>query len=73
MSAFAKRGARYFLIMGVIIILATFYQMSQIPWNDLQRLGVGWLGQQLALGFIIQLSIGLTEIAVAWLIGKHLE
>jgi len=59
--------------MGVMIIILAFYSIFQIPWDSLRRLGLEELGWSLFISSIILISLGMTEVAVAWLVGKHLE
>jgi hypothetical protein len=71
-SVALKRGARFFTIMGFLIIGITFWTGLIIPWEALRKIDPD-LEFFFILNFITSLSIGLTEIAVAWLLGKHLE
>lgn len=55
--------------MGVLILILTAWTGLEIPWNDLSE-GVGF---SMFLNLVIGMSVGLTEIAVGWLIGLHIE
>ena len=64
-----KRGARIFYFMGILVLIVTLWTGLEVPWNRLDE-GVG---ASIFLNLIIGMSVGLTEIAVGWLIGLHLE
>lgn len=72
MSITFKRGARFFTIMGFLTIGITFWTVLILPWEALRRINPD-LEFFFILNFLTSLGIGLTEIAVAWLIGKHLD
>ena len=64
-----KRGARLFYFMGVLILILTAWTGFEIPWNDL---GEG-IGTSIFLSLVVSASVGVTEIAVSWLVGLHIE
>ena len=69
MSVFMKRGARLFTIMGVLIIVLTFWSFLQFPFDKVEP-AQNWF---YLLIFILGIFFGVTEIAVAWLLGKHMN
>jgi len=64
-----KRGARLFYLMGVLILILTVWTSFEIPWRNLSD-ELGWI---VFLSLIVSASVGLTEIAVGWLVGLHLN
>jgi len=64
-----KRGARLFYLMGTLILIITAWTGLEVQWSrldDTTRASV-------FLNLVIGMSVGLTEIAVGWLIGLHIE
>jgi len=55
--------------MGVLILILTAWTGFEIPWNDL---GEG-IGTSIFLSLVVSASVGVTEIAVSWLVGLHIE
>ena len=64
-----KRGARLFYLMGTLILIVTIWSGLEVQWSRLDDA----TGTVLFLNLIIGVSVGLTEIAVGWLVGLHLE
>lgn len=67
-----QRGVRFFYIMGTSIILFAFWSLLVIPWDALEEMSpeFAWL---FVYTFVVQLSVGITEIAVGWLVNKELS
>ena len=61
------RGVRFFYIMGTVILILTLWSALQTPWDAIDRLNPD-LGWALFLNLIVWLSVGVTEIAVGWLV-----
>jgi len=55
--------------MGGLILILTVWTGVEIPWSRLTE----ELASSMFLNLIIGLSVGVTEIAVGWLVGLHLE
>lgn len=72
MSGLSKRRYRFFTIMGASIILSAFYMLTLIPWEEIGRIDQN-LYSFFLFNFFVWVSIGMTEIAVAWLLAKHIE
>lgn len=64
-----KRGTRFFYVMGGLILILTVWTGVEIPWSQL----TDEIASSIFLNLIIGLSVGVTEIAVGWLIGLHLN
>jgi len=55
--------------MGGLILILTVWTGVEIPWSQL----TDEIASSIFLNLIIGLSVGVTEIAVGWLIGLHLN
>jgi len=64
-----KRGARFFYLMGTLVLIITAWTGLEVQWSKLDDA----TATSVLLNLIIGISVGLTEIAVGWLIGIHLE
>ncbi|MBK5134275.1 hypothetical protein JJE00_07635 [Candidatus Bathyarchaeota archaeon] len=64
-----KRGARFFYLMGTLVLILTVWTGLEVQWSRLDEA----IAASMFLNLIIGMSVGLTEIAVGWLIGLHLE
>jgi len=64
--------AEFFFIMGLFIIIVQIWVYIQIPWNIVNRYlpNQSWL---YTANFAVGISLGLTEIAVSWLINEKLN
>jgi len=65
-----KRGVRFFYVMGTLIVILTIWNALQTPWDKIHELNPD-LEWTFLLSLIVSLSLGITEIAVGWLIGIH--
>ena len=72
MSGFLKHRVRFFALMGASIILSAFYMLTLIPWEEIGRIDQD-LHSFFLFNFFVWVSIGMTEIAVAWLLAKHIK
>ena len=64
-----KRAARFFYLMGTLVLIITAWTGLEVQWSKLDDA----TATSVLLNLIIGISVGLTEIAVGWLIGIHLE
>jgi hypothetical protein len=55
--------------MGGLILVLALWLGIETPWNRLSD-EIAFL---MFLNLIIGLSVGVTEIAIAWLVGLHLD
>ena len=55
--------------MGGLILILTVWLGIETSWNQLSD----EIAFSMFLNLIIGLSVGVTEIAVGWLVGLHLE
>ena len=55
--------------MGGLILILTVWLGIETPWSQLSD----EIAFSMFLSLIIGLSVGVTEIAVGWLVGLHLE
>ena len=60
-----KRGARFFYIMGTLVILLAIWWFLETPLDV-----TDWF---YVLNFLVWLSVGITEIAVGYLIEKQMK
>lgn len=68
-----KPAAIVFVILGIFVIAFEAYAYSQVPWDALANLHLDAQIVSLQASFLIGISLGLTEFAVAWLIQNHKE
>ena len=64
-----KRGARFFYLMGTLVLIITAWTGLEVQWSKLDDA----TATSVLLNLIIGISVGLTEIAVGWLIGLHID
>ena len=64
-----KRGTRFFYFMGGLILILTVWLGIEAPWNQLSD----EIAFSMFMNLIIGLSVGVTEIAVGWLVGLHID
>jgi len=64
-----KRGTRFFYFMGGLILILTGWLGIEAPWNQLSD----EITFSMFLNLIIGISVGVTEIAVGWLVGLHID
>ena len=64
-----KRGARLFYLMGTLVLILTVWTGLEVQWSKLDDI----TASSVLLNLIIGISVGLTEIAVGWLIGLHID
>ena len=64
-----KRGERLFYVLGGFILVLTAWNFFTVPWHAL----TDEPGFSILLNLIVSMSLGVTEIAVGWLVGLHLE
>jgi len=55
--------------MGGLILILTVWVGIGTPWNRLSD----EIAFAMFMNFIVGLSLGVTEIAVGWLVGLHLD
>jgi len=64
-----KRGAGFFYLMGTLVLIITAWTGLEVQWGKLDDA----TATSVLLNLIIGISVGLTEIAVGWLIGLHID
>ena len=64
-----KRAARFFYLMGTLVLIITAWTGLQVQWSKLDDA----TATSVLLNLIIGISVGLTEIVVGWLIGLHID
>ena len=64
-----KRGIRLFFGMGLLIVLVATWGIVTTNWNEIGEMSEE-LGFNLLWGYIVQISLGITEMAVAYLLDK---
>ena len=65
-----KRGIRLLFGMGFLIVLVASWSLLTTNWNEIGKISEE-LGFSLLWGYIVQISLGFTEMAVAFLLDKR--
>jgi len=65
-----KRGIRLLFGMGLLILLVSVWNLATTDWDALERISE-FLGYQVFWSNLVFCSVGVTEMAVAYLLDQR--